>query len=90
VNGGLHAPEDEDLIYVHVTCLACTLMHLVNPKTRKVLGSDEEYVRGVLRVRARRAGARPEHQALLRVFGSRGPGVDSGNLARRGPHEVSA
>jgi len=31
-------PEDEDLTYVQVTCLACAQAHLVNPKTGKVLG----------------------------------------------------
>jgi hypothetical protein len=35
-------PDDDDLTYVQVTCLACTQAHLVNPKTGKVLGSDEE------------------------------------------------
>jgi hypothetical protein len=31
-------PEDENLTYVQVTCLACAQAHLVNPKTRKVRG----------------------------------------------------
>ena len=35
-------PNDNDLTYVQVTCLACAQAHLVNPKTGKVLGSDEE------------------------------------------------
>jgi hypothetical protein len=35
-------PDDDDLTYVQVTCLACAQAHLVNPKTRKVLGSDDE------------------------------------------------
>ena len=35
-------PEDDDLTYVQVTCLACAQAHLVNPKTGKVLGSDDE------------------------------------------------
>ena len=30
-------PDDDDLTYVQVTCLACTQAHLVNPKTGKVL-----------------------------------------------------
>ena len=35
-------PEDDDLTYVQVRCLACAQAHLVNPKTGKVLGSDDE------------------------------------------------
>ena len=35
-------PEDDDLTYVQVTCLACVQAHLVNPKTDKVPGSDDE------------------------------------------------
>ena len=35
-------PDDDDLTYVQVTCLACAQAHLVNPKTGKVLGSDDE------------------------------------------------
>ncbi len=35
-------PEDEDLTYVQVTCLACAQAHLVNPKSGKVLGADDE------------------------------------------------
>jgi hypothetical protein len=35
-------PEDEDLTYVQVTCLACAEAHLVNPKTGKVLGADDD------------------------------------------------
>ena len=35
-------PDDDDLTYVQVTCLACAQAHLVNPKTGKVLGSDIE------------------------------------------------
>ena len=35
-------PEDDDLAYIQVTCLACAQAHLVNPKTGKVLGSDDE------------------------------------------------
>jgi hypothetical protein len=31
-------PEDDDLTYVQVTCLACAQAHY--PKTGKVLGSD--------------------------------------------------
>jgi hypothetical protein len=32
------APED----YEAVTCLACQAVHLVNPKTGRVLGSEDE------------------------------------------------
>jgi hypothetical protein len=35
-------PADESLTYIQVTCLACAQAHLVNPKTGKVLGSDDE------------------------------------------------
>ena len=35
-------PEDDDLTYIQMTCLACAQAHLVNPKTGKVLGSDDE------------------------------------------------
>ena len=35
-------PDDDDLTYVQVTCLACAQAHLVNPKTGKVLGDDED------------------------------------------------
>ena len=35
-------PEDDDLTYTQVTCLACAQAYLVNPKTGKVLGSDDE------------------------------------------------
>jgi hypothetical protein len=34
-------PEEDDLSYVQVTCLAWAQAHLVNPKSGKVLGSDE-------------------------------------------------
>jgi hypothetical protein len=34
-------PEDDDLTYVQVTCLACAQAHLVNPKNGKVLGGSE-------------------------------------------------
>ena len=30
-------PEDDDLTYVQVTCLACAQAHLVNPRTGRVL-----------------------------------------------------
>ena len=35
-------PEDDDRSHVQMTCLACAQAHLVNPKTGKVLGSDDE------------------------------------------------
>ena len=35
-------PDDDDLTYVQVTCPACAQAHLVNPKTGKVLGSEDE------------------------------------------------
>ena len=34
-------PDDDDFTYVQVRCLACAQAHLVNPKTGKVLGSDD-------------------------------------------------
>jgi hypothetical protein len=33
--------EDEN-IYESVTCTACTKFHLINPKTGKILGANEE------------------------------------------------
>ena len=33
--------EGDDATYVAVTCLACTRVHLVNPKTGEVIGTDE-------------------------------------------------
>jgi len=33
---------EEDHTYVQVTCLACAQVHLVNPKTGKVLGAEDE------------------------------------------------
>jgi hypothetical protein len=35
-------PTDEDDAYQQVTCLACAGLHLVNPKTGKVAGSEDE------------------------------------------------
>jgi hypothetical protein len=40
---------DDDLTYVQVTCLVCAQAHLVNPKTREVLGAGDEKTRGALR-----------------------------------------
>lgn len=34
--------ESEAEFYESVTCTACTRVHLVNPKTGKVIGSDGE------------------------------------------------
>lgn len=34
--------DGENETYETVTCLACTRVHLVNPKTGKVLGTDED------------------------------------------------
>lgn len=33
---------EADATYVSVTCVACTRMHLVNPSTEKVLGSEDD------------------------------------------------
>ncbi len=32
----------DDDAYESVTCLACTRVHLINPKTGKVLGEEED------------------------------------------------
>jgi hypothetical protein len=34
--------EGDDDIYETVTCLACAKVHLVNPKTGKVLGAGDD------------------------------------------------
>jgi hypothetical protein len=34
--------EDSGEMYEGVTCLACRQVHMVNPRTGKVLGTDEE------------------------------------------------
>ena len=34
--------ERDDDAFEAVTCLACTRVHLVNPKTGKVLGEDDD------------------------------------------------
>ncbi len=34
--------QSEAEFYESVTCTACTRVHLVNPKTGKVIGADEE------------------------------------------------
>jgi len=56
-------PEDDDQSYVQMSCLACAQAHLVNPKTGKVLGSDDEYTRG-LGVRATHVELTPERWGL--------------------------
>jgi hypothetical protein len=33
--------EQDDDTYQSVTCLACAGLHLVNPRTGKVIGADE-------------------------------------------------
>jgi hypothetical protein len=35
-------PNEDAFTYVQVTCLACARAHLVNPKTGKVLGAEDE------------------------------------------------
>jgi hypothetical protein len=35
-------PDDDDFTYVQVRFLACAQVHLVNPKTGKVLGDEED------------------------------------------------
>jgi hypothetical protein len=37
-----HDGSGDSETYQSVTCLACRQVHLVNPKTGKVLGADEE------------------------------------------------
>jgi hypothetical protein len=32
----------DDATYESVTCIACTRLHMVNPSTGRVLGSDDE------------------------------------------------
>jgi hypothetical protein len=33
---------DDDTSYQSVTCLACAQLHLINPKTGKVIGAKKE------------------------------------------------
>ncbi len=35
-------PTDEDVAYEIMTCTACTRVHIVHPKTGKVLGADDK------------------------------------------------
>jgi hypothetical protein len=62
-------PEDDDLTYVQVTCLACAQAHLVNPKTGRVLVTNR---RAEFCAFTRRARVRPE------------PGLYSENLKATG------
>ena len=57
-------PEDDDLTYVQVTCLACAQAHLVNPKTGKVLEAQMTNRRGALGVRATHVELTPERWGL--------------------------
>ena len=34
-------PDDDGDTYRSLACLACTSVHLINPRTGKVLGSDD-------------------------------------------------
>ncbi len=60
-------PEDDDLTYVQVSCLACAQAHLVNPKNGKVrrraaenlLTRDEGRVLAANSLRDQRALRRP-------------------------------
>jgi hypothetical protein len=39
------APEElgnDDLVFIHVTCVMCARGHMVNPKTGRVLGVAED------------------------------------------------
>ena len=47
-------PDDDELTHVQVTCLVCAQAHLVNPKTREVLGAEDE-TRGALCAHTTRA-----------------------------------
>ena len=42
VQGGFADSENGGDMYEGVTCSACGQVHMVNPKTGKVLGADEE------------------------------------------------
>jgi hypothetical protein len=45
------------------TCTACTRVHLVSPRTGKVLGADDEYRECLHKSRARRPKRIPTYQA---------------------------
>ena len=40
---GVELGED-DLIFIHVTCVVCARGHLVNPKTGRVPGAGEDTI----------------------------------------------
>jgi len=42
VQGFLADDPTEDDAFKPITCIVCTRVHLVNPKTGKVLGTNEE------------------------------------------------
>jgi hypothetical protein len=35
---------EDDLIFIHVTCVVCARGHLVNPKTGRVPGAGEDTI----------------------------------------------
>jgi hypothetical protein len=43
VQGWVADDATEGEIFYSITCTICTRMHLVNPKTGKVLGADEDW-----------------------------------------------
>lgn len=42
VQGWIADDPTDDEAFEAVTCLACTRVHLVNPKTGKVIGEDDD------------------------------------------------
>ena len=42
------ATEGEAETYESIVCLACTRLHLVNPRTGRVIGADEEWAASAL------------------------------------------
>ena len=74
-------PDDDDLTYVQVTCLACAQAHLVNPKTGKSWAPMTNSC--VLRVHAARAEGHTEPLAFSRFLKS---GVETLAFAIRGAH----
>jgi hypothetical protein len=67
-------PDDDDLTYVQVTCLVCAQTHLVNPKTREVLGAEDEKDAQALCAHTRRAKIIRSRRPFRFVFesGARG------------------
>jgi hypothetical protein len=41
VQGYVSADPTDDAVFVPISCIVYTRIHLVNPKTGKVLGADE-------------------------------------------------